>query len=42
VLDICCESNARVVFLGDLLSGIYEKLVEPTTSLDYGSWVEGI
>ncbi len=42
VLDICCESDARVVFLGDLLSGIYEKLVEPTTALDYGSWVEGI
>jgi lipopolysaccharide/colanic/teichoic acid biosynthesis glycosyltransferase len=42
VLDICCKSDARVVFLGDLLSGIYEKLVEPTTSLDYGSWVEGI
>jgi len=42
VIDICFESNARVVFLGDLLSGIYEKLVEPTTSLDYGSWVEGI
>jgi lipopolysaccharide/colanic/teichoic acid biosynthesis glycosyltransferase len=42
IIDICFESNARVVFLGDLLSGIYEKLVEPTTTLDYGSWVEGI
>jgi lipopolysaccharide/colanic/teichoic acid biosynthesis glycosyltransferase len=42
VIDISFESNARVVFLGDLLSGIYEKLVEPTTALNYGSWVEGI
>ena len=42
IVDLCFDSNARVVFLGDLLSGIYEKLVEPTTALDYGSWVEGI